>query len=100
MTKKKKKFVNKQYLDGKCVNTEFPLINGRLVEIIVHSLLLKKSLLGQFPRGPEVRIQHIHYCGPGSISGLGTEIPYQATASHGQKIIKKKRKKEEEQRFS
>jgi len=29
-----------------------------------------------------VRIQHFHRCGLGSIPGLGTEIPHQATACH------------------
>ena len=35
-----------------------------------------------------VRTWHFHRCGPGLIPGLGTEIPYQATACHGAKIKK------------
>ena len=34
-----------------------------------------------------VRIWCFHRCGLGSISGLGTEIPHQAAACHGQIII-------------
>ena len=32
-----------------------------------------------------VKIQCFHYCGPGSITGLGTEIPRQSTACHRRK---------------
>ena len=36
------------------------------------------SQIWEFPGGLMVRIQHFHCCGPGSIPGLGTEIPHQA----------------------
>ena len=40
-----------------------------------------KTILGrEFPAGLVVRIWCFHHCGPGSIPGLGTEIPDQATA--------------------
>ena len=45
----------------------------------------------EFPSGPVVRTQQFHHFGPGSIPGLGTEIPHQATA---RKKKKKKRKSE------
>ena len=32
-----------------------------------------------------VRTRHFHCCSPGSIPGLGTKIPHQATAYHSQK---------------
>ena len=36
-----------------------------------------------------VRIQHLHCCGPGSIPGLGSEIPRQATVHCSQNKKKK-----------
>ena len=38
----------------------------------------------EFPGGLVVRIQHFHHYSPGSISGLGTEIPHKASAWYGQ----------------
>ena len=37
----------------------------------------------EFPGGRVVRIWGFHCCGPGSVPGLGTEIPHQATAHRG-----------------
>lgn len=51
----------------------------------------KNKTPGEFPDGLVVRIQHIHCCSPGLISGLGTKIPHQA-AAHCVKIKKKKTK--------
>lgn len=42
-------------------------------------------MLGEFPDGLVVRTWHFHFCGPGSILGLRTEIPHLAAALHGQK---------------
>ena len=41
-----------------------------------------KGFLWEFPGGLVVRTQHFHCCSPGSIPGLGTEIPHLATAHH------------------
>lgn len=38
-----------------------------------------------FPGGPVVRTQPFHPFGPGSLPGLGTEIPHKAAACCGQK---------------
>ena len=44
--------------------------------------LKKKDINGSWdlPGGVVVRTWCSHGCGPGSIPGLGTEIPYQVTA--------------------
>ena len=47
--------------------------------------LLKIKVSGEFPGCLVVRIRHFPHRGPGSIPGLGTEIPYQAAAQLGQK---------------
>ena len=43
-----------------------------------------------FPGGLAVRTWCFHCFGPGSIHGLGTEIPHQAIACRGQKKEKQK----------
>ena len=50
---------------------------------------------GKRGSSPVVKTQHFHHCGPGSISGLGTEIPHLALASLGQKTNKKEQQWEE-----
>ena len=51
---------------------------------------LRKTKAGEF------RTQHFHHWGPiQSISGLGTELPHQATAPPKKKKKKKKEKKKE-----
>ena len=49
---------------------------------------------GEFPDGPVARIWHFHCCSLGSVPGLETEIPYQATAYHSQKTNKQKTPKQ------
>ena len=44
-----------------------------------------KKSLEAFPGGSVVMDLHSHHCGPGSIPGLGTEIPHQAAAHLAQK---------------
>ena len=46
---------------------------------------LKSRAGWKFPGGLGIRIQRFHLGSPGSIPGLGTEIPHQAAARHGQK---------------
>ena len=45
----------------------------------------RKTRHREFPGGPMVRTHHVHLRGQGSIPGLWTKIPHQATARHGQK---------------
>ena len=59
-------------------------------------LSLKMEGLREFPSGLVVRIQHFHHCEQGSNPGLGTEIPHQASAHHGQEKKKKKRERKKE----
>ena len=47
----------------------------------------------QFPGGLGIRTWYFHCRGLGSISGLGTEVPHQATAHRGQNQTKPKPKK-------
>ena len=49
-----------------------------------HLTLVRKSKDRELPGGPVVRTQWLHCCSLGSIPSLGTEIPPQATAHHGQ----------------
>ena len=58
---------------------------------------LKKFFVGQnfcrakiWSGGLEIRTQHFHLCDLGSVPDLGTEIPHQAAAHHGQKEKGKK----------
>ena len=44
----------------------------------------------EFPGGLEVRIRRFDHCGPGSVPSLGTEIPHEVAACHGQGEKKKK----------
>lgn len=45
---------------------------------------MRKSKDRELPGGPVVRTQWLHCCSLGSIPSLGTEIPPQVTAHHGQ----------------
>ena len=42
----------------------------------------KKKIAREFPGGLVVRIQGFHCCIPGSIPGLGTEIPHHMAAKN------------------
>ena len=48
-----------------------------------------------FPGGLGVRIWHVHCCRPGSVPGLGTEIPHQAAACHSWREKKEKKRRKE-----
>ena len=43
----------------------------------------------EFPGGLVVKTRHLHHCNQGSIPGLETEIPHQATACCSQKLKRK-----------
>lgn len=59
------------------------------------STYIKKEASGMFPDDVVVGIWSFYRCSPGSIPGLGTEIPYQATALCGKE--KKRSSKAENQ---
>ena len=39
-------------------------------------MFLNKKVAREFPGGPVVRTWHFHCCGPGSMLGQGTKIPW------------------------
>lgn len=57
--------------------------------IVWESIVLYKILMQEFSVDLVVRIQHFHYCGPGSAPSLGTEILLQA-AVHSPAAKKKR----------
>ena len=62
-------------------------------EIFSESItFFRNGSFSEFPGSLVFRTQRFHCCGLGSIPGLGTEIPYQAAAHHGQEGRKEERK--------
>ena len=50
-----------------------------------HNFYVQRIVPGEFPDGLVVRIWHFHHFCLGSVPGLGTEIPHQATVCCGPK---------------
>ena len=58
------------------------------------TIVIKAMWCQEFPGGLVVRIRFCHHCCPGSVSGLGTEIPLKlmkaSTTEKNRKMFKKK----------
>ena len=53
----------------------------------------------EFPDGLVFKTWHFHYGGPGTVSGLGTEILHQVTACFSQRKKEKERERRKEGRM-
>ena len=53
--------------------------------LMVSFVLKTEKTTQELPGGPAVKAPRFHCCTPGSVPGLGTEIPHQAAAGCGQR---------------